>query len=311
MTRPNRQAATLLWVPASGRRVRGLRLRRWPAATWLALVLVTVAIAGALGARQAGLLGFGEVKSLTEENELLRKRLARLAADAEELRSWLVESESLEERMRLTAGLEPIDEHVRLMGVGGPDFTAEDPLYTLDSGLAEEVAASERELDALLRQADLQRYSYLEILENLEQTREQLARVPSISPVAEGRITSAYGRRSDPFTERRAFHHGVDIAARRGAPIVATADGKVVIAGKNADYGLTVKIDHGNGVESLYAHILDLKVKKGDRVKRGQEIARVGSTGRATAPHVHYEVRVDRRARNPKHYMLDLDVVLN
>jgi murein DD-endopeptidase MepM/ murein hydrolase activator NlpD len=213
--------------------------------------------------------------------------------------------------MRLLAGLEPIDEGVRLMGIGGPDFTAQDPLYTLDAGLATDVGETRRTLDELLRQTELQRYSYLEVLENLEQQRDHWARIPSISPVAEGRITSGYGRRLDPFTKRRALHRGVDISARRGAPIVATADGKVIFAKKNYNYGLTVKIDHGNGIVTLYAHILDIKVKRGDRVKRGQEIARVGSTGRATAPHVHYEVRVDGRTANPRQYMLDEHFALN
>lgn len=303
---------TVMLVPDSGMGIRSYRLR--PArAAWM-LSIVAVVVVGSL-AFLAGLLlsppQSREWNALAGENQILRDRLAGLETDLDTYRERLLEANRMEEHMRLVAGLEPIDESVRLMGVGGPDFTAQDPLHSIDADLAVQVHETRDEVDSLLRQTELRRHSYLEILEHFEQQREQWAVVPSIAPVGEGRLSSGYGYRTDPFTKRRQMHRGVDFSARRGAPIVATADGKVIFAGKNANYGLTVKIDHGGGVITLYAHILDLKVKKGDRVTRGQEIARVGSTGRATAPHVHYEVRVDKRTVNPRRYMLNDDVVIN
>jgi murein DD-endopeptidase MepM/ murein hydrolase activator NlpD len=258
----------------------------------------------------AGVLTLGDVTlpgadELARENSLLRERLASLEADLTTLEARVHEASLLEERMRLLADLDPIDAEVRMMGVGGPDFSARDPLHDLNVELAATVGDVRGTTDALLRQSELQRHSFIEILESLEQRQEHWSHVPSIRPVAEGRITSGFGRRVDPFTKRRAFHRGIDISARRGVPIVATADGRVVFAKKNGNFGLTVKIDHGNGVQTLYAHALDLKVKKGQRVKRGDVIARVGSSGKSTAPHLHYEVQVDKRAMNPRRFILD------
>lgn len=117
---------------------------------------------------------------------------------------------------------------------------------------------------------------------------------------APGRITSNYGVRADPFHGHAAEHRGVDVGAPEGSPIRAAADGVVRRAGSRGGYGNAVEIDHGDGTSTLYAHARDLKVREGDRVARGQEIATVGATGRATGPHLHFEVRVDDRPVHPK-----------
>ncbi len=303
---------TVMVVPDSGNDIRTLRVRP----IWLQCTLGVAGVTMAL----ALLVLFGDVPGLstdrnagelTEENALLRARLAGLEADLHQLEGRVHEAGLLEERMRLLADLEPIDDEIRLMGVGGPDFSARDPLHQVAGELATDVHRIRAGTDALLRQSELQRHSFLEVLESLEQREEHWAHIPSIRPLQEGRISSGFGRRVDPFTKRRAFHRGLDISARRGVPVLATADGKVIFAKKNGNHGLTVKIDHGNGIETLYAHLLDLKVKKGERVKRGRVVARVGSSGKSTAPHLHYEVRVDKRAVNPRRYILDRGVVID
>jgi murein DD-endopeptidase MepM/ murein hydrolase activator NlpD len=114
-----------------------------------------------------------------------------------------------------------------------------------------------------------------------------------------GRITSDYGLRADPFHGETARHRGVDVGAPEGSPILAAADGVVRRAGSRGGYGNAVEIDHGDGTTTLYAHAAELLVREGDRVRRGQEIARVGATGRATGPHLHFEVRKDDRAVSP------------
>jgi murein DD-endopeptidase MepM/ murein hydrolase activator NlpD len=302
---------TIMLVPDTGNGVRTLRLHRGWA---LAASIVAVAIVGVITlAIYLGGVGLdaGGKGQLAEENALLRARLASLEGDVDRLAAHVHEANLLETRMRLLADLDPIDEEVRLMGVGGPDFSSRDPLYGLDGELAQSVTRVRNSTDALLRQSDLQRHSLLQVLESFEQRQDHWAHIPSIRPVDEGRITSGFGRRLDPFTRRRAFHRGLDYAARRGTPIVATADGTVTFAKKNGNFGMTVKIDHGNGIQTLYAHVLDTKVEKGDRVRRGQVIARVGSSGKSTAPHLHYEVHVDKRAVDPRRYVLDGEVVID
>ena len=107
------------------------------------------------------------------------------------------------------------------------------------------------------------------------------------------------------------MHWGLDFSARRGAPIYATADGRVITAGWHRQFGRVIEINHGNGIVTKYAHNDKLKVKRGQRVERGQIIATVGRSGRATAPHVHYEVRVNGSPVNPWRYILSADAVVD
>ncbi len=135
--------------------------------------------------------------------------------------------------------------------------------------------------------------------------------VPSEKPVANARFESAYGERSDPFTGGRARHMGIDLSGPVGTPIYATADGVISDAGWNSGgYGNLIKVDHGRGVETRYAHLSKILVASGQRVKRGQMIGKMGSTGRSTGSHLHYEVRIEGRAVNPIPFMKSTDYLL-
>lgn len=132
--------------------------------------------------------------------------------------------------------------------------------------------------------------------------------VPSIMPLRDGRMTSSYGMRTHPVLRQRRQHNGVDIAAPTGTPVYATADGIVGRADWFSSYGLYISIDHGADLETRYAHLSRLAVAAGDRVEKGDLIGYVGSTGRSTGPHLHYEVRVDGVAVNPIPYMIETEV---
>jgi len=135
--------------------------------------------------------------------------------------------------------------------------------------------------------------------------------VPSEKPVKSAEFTSGYGVRSDPFRGRAAMHAGIDLAGVIGTAIYATADGVVSDAGYNSGgYGNLIKIDHGKGIETRYGHLSAILVKAGQRVTRGQQIGRMGSTGRSTGSHLHYEVRIDGRAVNPIPFMKSNDYLL-
>ena len=135
--------------------------------------------------------------------------------------------------------------------------------------------------------------------------------VPSDKPVKMGAFTSGYGVRSDPFQGRSAMHAGIDLSGAVGTPIYATADGIITTAGYNSGgYGNLIKIDHGRGIETRYGHLSKMSVYAGQRVKRGEMIGRMGSTGRSTGSHLHYEVRIDGRAVNPVPFMKSTDYLV-
>jgi len=135
--------------------------------------------------------------------------------------------------------------------------------------------------------------------------------VPSEKPVHTAEFTSGYGTRTDPFRGGAARHQGIDLAAPIGTPIYATADGIVVAAGWNSGgYGNLIKVDHGRGIETRYGHLSAILVSPGQHVVRGQQIARMGSTGRSTGSHLHYEVRIDGGAVNPIPFMKSNDYLI-
>ncbi|MGP1283123.1 MAG: M23 family metallopeptidase [Parasphingopyxis sp.] len=127
-----------------------------------------------------------------------------------------------------------------------------------------------------------------------------LRAIPSAKPTAYGAMTSPFGLRRDPFTRARAMHNGIDFRGSHGQGILATGPGRVSFAGWKGGYGRTIEIDHGAGVVTRYAHLSGISVSVGDRVDRGDRIGRMGSSGRSTATHLHYEVRINGRAVNPR-----------
>ena len=145
----------------------------------------------------------------------------------------------------------------------------------------------------------------------LEQLEQGTVAIPSTEPVHGTNFTSGFGVRSDPFKGRAAMHPGIDLAGPYGTPIYATADGTVLRAGWNSGgYGNLVEVDHGRGITTRYGHMSAILVSPGDHVTRGQQIGRMGSTGRSTGNHLHYEVRIDGRAVNPIPFMKSTDYVL-
>ncbi len=129
-----------------------------------------------------------------------------------------------------------------------------------------------------------------------------MADAPSLWPVV-GPITSSFGERQDPFNGEGAFHSGIDISTSFGQPVHATADGVVLTAGLASGYGREILIDHGHGIETLYGHLSGFAVSSGEEVKRGQIIGYVGTSGRSTGPHLHYEVRIRNTPVNPHKYL--------
>ena len=159
--------------------------------------------------------------------------------------------------------------------------------------------------DLILQEISLRRSSMQALVADLQVQQDRIARTPSIWPVRASvrNISSRYGHRKDPFTGRLRYHNGTDIAAPIGTPVYATARGRVSFSGRDGDYGNLIRIDHGNGTETWYAHLHRRNVRAGEQVERGQQIGAVGNTGRSTGPHLHYEVRIRGKNVNPETYL--------
>ena len=142
------------------------------------------------------------------------------------------------------------------------------------------------------------------LFEKMASQRDLLQATPSIRPAGGGWVSSGFGYRIDPFTGRRRMHKGLDFAAMIGTPVYAPAAGVVSYAGREGGYGKIVSIDHGYGIVTRYAHNSRLFVKTGERIKRWQKISEIGSTGRSSGPHLHYEVRVNGVPVDPENYIL-------
>lgn len=152
--------------------------------------------------------------------------------------------------------------------------------------------------------ADEQKASLVELLDRLESKQDELASSPAIWPTR-GWLTSGFGSRISPFTGRRQVHSGIDIAGRAGTDVVAPARGRVVTAGKCGHLGMCVKLEHGHGITTIYGHLRDATVAKGQTVERGEVIASMGNSGRSTGPHLHYTVEIKGKPVNPLDYIFD------
>jgi len=238
-----------------------------------------------------------------EELESVREGMARVRAEEAKIRSWLgLQDEGEEEagesqgQSSPTGGQGSLGD-VDLDAVAPADRTAQADEGAQEgsspAGLAPQVEALADDLTDLARAVEAQKRSW--------------DAIPAITPVAgEHWISSGFGWRRSPFTGKREFHNGVDMAGREGTPIVAPADGRVVRVVRDVNLGRGVTIDHGNGIRTIFGHMAKVLVKRGQRVRRGDRIGLMGSTGRrSTGPHLHYSVKVDGKYVNPRHYMLD------
>ena len=210
---------------------------------------------------------------------------------------------------RMIFGMDPIDDGVWDAGVGGHRPGSDIIIYE-KSGML--LSNTQRKIERLKTQLALQSQS-LDTIYSLAKDRETMfASIPSIKPVREDKLSrkvkylSGYGMRLHPIHKVRKMHAGIDFTAKRGTPIQATGDGTIErVENRKSGYGKNVIINHGYGYKTLYAHMQKIDVKRGEKVKKGQVIGTVGSTGTSTAPHCHYEVIYKGKKVNPIHYCMD------
>lgn len=249
-------------------------------------------------------------KALAEENQKLTEENLSMQMELSKFSEALSSMQDRDKRIyRMVLEMEPIDENVWEGGVGGHARYAELQNFRNSGDM---MAQLRQKMDKVKRQIVIQSKS-LEEIEALAAGKEtMLASIPSIKPIRADKLNrsvnllSGFGYRLHPIHKVRKMHAGIDFSAKQGTPIQATGDGRVVeVERKKSGYGLHVVIDHGFGYKTLYGHMSSADVKVGQRIKRGQVIGKVGSTGTSTAPHCHYEVHYKGTPVNPIDYVLD------
>jgi murein DD-endopeptidase MepM/ murein hydrolase activator NlpD len=240
---------------------------------------------------------------LKEENKQQKRQFIHLAQRIDEIIGNMGQLKQLDLKLKVMMNLET-EEGSEPGGVGGSAPSLGWPHYAEAKTHKEQVRLMHQSLDNLKTEVAMLKRDKSEFRKFLESQKKLLASTPSIWPT-KGWMSSRFGYRISPFTAEKEFHKGIDISARMNAPIVAPADG--VVFGVDFDHGLgkTLVIKHGYGVATIYAHLNKILVKRGQYVKRGEKIAQVGSTGRSTGPHLHYEVRLNGVPVNPLRYILN------
>lgn len=288
-----RKQHTIIVVPHARARFRQFQVTSrllWSVATAVSLSLLLGVLFGVLWIQSVR--KNREVSSLVAENQDLRGRTKVLNAKLESLEKLLADFEERTRRLSIVAGL-----------AGSPD-----PGTGGVGGLTALPADDARHTEAVLEEAS--RRGLLlsgrlgEVEDQLSYQAAQLALTPTLAP-ALGVLTAGFGRRADPFTGQPDFHAGIDISSPKGGRVVSPASGTVVRVAWDRGYGRVVEIAHGFGIRTLYAHLDTTRVAEGQRLRRGDLVGLVGSTGRSTGPHLHYEVQVGGRPVNPLDYVLN------
>lgn len=247
-----------------------------------------------------------KVKYFSQKNSELKEEYEKLNSKINLAENFLTEIQKRDDKVyRSVFDLEPIPRSVREAGFGGSDNYFSD-LY---SGNKTFVKLTARKLAELSTKARVQSISFTDIYRKAKEQQLLIARKPSINPISPADhvwLTSSFGYRRDPFNGKRRMHYGIDLAGKVGIHIYATGEGVVKVAEHNRyGYGKEIILEHGFGYQSIYAHLDDIFVNPGDTVKRGQLIGTLGSTGRSTGPHLHYEIRQGDRAVNPMYYFYE------
>lgn len=237
-------------------------------------------------------------RKLLQENREQRQTIAQYKNTVKELKQTTERFATYAQKLNVMAGLKSNDT-LKEVGIGG------------DSDFEQEIGTTQSPQNITIDQLEFIESKAEGIEKNLNTLLNfyknqalKLAGTPTIWPT-KGWITSAYGWREDPFTGKKAFHRGIDIATHFGNPVIATADGVVISTNYGKIGGNTVKISHRGGYVTVYCHLSKFKVRPGERVKRGDVIGLVGKTGKALGPHVHYEVRLNGKSQNPYYYILE------
>jgi murein DD-endopeptidase MepM/ murein hydrolase activator NlpD len=242
------------------------------------------------------------VATLKRENKELRQKLMEVASNYDHLRTGIDSLIKLNEELRLASNLAPISTDERLIGVGGSDkYFLSGAFGVISPDLNDALTA----VDELTRKLEFEKAQFKEISSQIEYNTELFECIPAIIPVFGDYSYKSYGMRMHPILKQRRFHNGIDIIVDTGTPVYASGKGQIIFVGRRGGYGLEIVIDHGFGYRTIYAHLSKELVKKGQKVSRGEVIAKSGNTGLSSGPHLHYEVHHEGTKLNPVDFFFD------
>ena len=241
-----------------------------------------------------------ELEKLRAENLELKDKYEQLRWNLSEVEDRYAVLVDKEVKIRNLFDLPEINVEERQLGIGGPTS----PSLVNLSETEQTALATEHEIDKLLRISNFELEKYNDVEQELTSVKVRLEHTPSIWPT-KGWSSRGFGMKHDPFTGYKQMHRGIDIANHTGTPIIATADGTVEISSTQAGMGKYISINHGYGFQTRYGHLSKRLVKPGQKVKRGDIIAYMGSTGYSTGPHLHYEVIRNGKFLNPNDFILN------
>tara|TARA_Y100000768_G_scaffold387342_1_gene378320 strand:- start:839 stop:1747 length:909 start_codon:yes stop_codon:yes gene_type:complete len=233
---------------------------------------------------------------------IMSNKLKTLQKKLQEIDNKVLFIEEKDKAVRNYAGMPEIDSDIRKLGTGGYGIKSNILSDNLAPMINEELIALQLDIEKISRNVNLEIESYEAIYDKVKKDINRISKIPSIRPVKEGYLNSSFGYRKDPIDNVTRFHQGQDITVKSGTPIYSPADGVVKRAYYAGGFGNHIKLDHGNGYTTLFAHLSKIKVKHGQKVSRGEVIGLTGNTGRSTAPHLHYEIHHYGESKNPLDY---------
>ena len=304
---------TIVVVPEGTRKIRQIKI---PRLCFFSFILVFLAGSLSLAwlVRDYLLIkrDLPRLTSLQEENTLQRQQITSLSGKVQTINQKMAELKEFDRKIRTMVnmdpskgkGMEAAKEQQQFVGIGGSDSSLGDGDSPAEKGHKKLIRMMYRSLDNLDSDISIHKDEKEELLRLLDRRKSILACTPSVWP-AKGWVSSAFGYRMSPFTGEKEMHRGLDICGRKGSPIIAPADGVVTDIDTDTGYGKTLVINHGYGITTMYAHLEKVYVKKGQAVKRHQEIAQVGDSGRTTGAHLHYEVHLKGIPVNPLRFILN------
>lgn len=297
--------ATILFLPGGSNKVRKIKVSTaFIHLSLLIAVLIMVGLWWLIRDYQEVKLQIPQLEFLKKENKVQKIQIVSLCQKINAINQKMAKLQEFDHKLRIMTNLSPSADENQFLGLGGSNLNILKSDYQLDEVNKKLIAQTHKSLKNLEVEIAVTSHSHAELSQFLQEQKSILACTPSIRPTT-GWYSSGFGYRRSPFTGEREFHKGLDIATRVGTPVIAPADGLVVLAEREGNFGNLITINHGYHLMTRYGHLHKFAVKRGQYVKRGQVIGEVGETGRCTGPHVHYEVLLHGVPVNPLRYILD------
>jgi murein DD-endopeptidase MepM/ murein hydrolase activator NlpD len=297
--------ATILFLPGGSRKVRKVKISHGVIPFLISIIVIlSVCFAWLINDYKEIKIQIPELQNLRKENRIQKAQLVVLCKKINQINQKMAKLQEFDRKLRIMTNQNTSDDEYQFFGLGGSNINSLNPDYQLNEIHDQLIPRTHKSLENLETEIAVTSRSQAELSKFLKEQKSILSCTPSIRPT-DGWLSSGFGYRISPFTNQREFHKGIDMATRIGSPIIAPADGLVVFAGREGNFGKMITINHGYNLKTRYGHLSKFQVKKGEHVKRGQIIGEVGNTGRCTGPHLHYEVLLNGVPVNPLRYILN------